>query len=630
MRRSKPGPSRATGRTAGGGPGRTDRPWPVAAVAMVPAAAALLVRLPALRGGWIWDDYVIVHEQLRAFRSPWDLFFPPDGITNFSAHYYRPLTTASYLADRYLFGERAFGFHATLLLAHAAAAALVFLLARTFLKRNREGTLAALLAALVFAVMPIHTESVAWIAGRADVLAAVPLLLAAFMLRSRPLRGQAVAGAAALFAIACLFKEAAYGFVAVAALFSAEGAGPDAGGSAQERPENDDPPPTAERNARTRTKTAMGRAGPSVSVRPVLVAALFAGVAAALLLLRVAALGGVGADLPRQEGAVGTLRSLGGALAFYLSRAVLPLSPRPIVDEIPGGLAAWLGLAAGAGVLALGLDLLARPRARMIGIGLLCFMACLAPSLAPACLRISVVPLAERYLYLPTVGLALVLAGTIVCVPAVFLRRAGLAVLAIAAGLGWISLSRSRLWSDELEFWRAAAASSRSPLARIELATALDDRGAQAEAERIYRDLLAGAGGLDSADRALVKTNLGIMLRGSGRPDEALREFTGAVRLDPSIASAWFGLATGLMEAAAKGPPAGEPDQAVLERAGDAILRAAALSPHDAEISLLLGRIQGALGRTAAARSALLRAAELDPHGEAGEEARRLLARLNH
>ena len=101
-------------------------------------------------------------------------------------NYWRPVIAATYILDALVWGVaekegatwvhlNPVGFHVTNLLFHALNVVLVFLLARVLL-RNRVG--GALVAAL-FAVHPIHTESVSWIAGRTDVIAAT-FFLAAF------------------------------------------------------------------------------------------------------------------------------------------------------------------------------------------------------------------------------------------------------------------------------------------------------------------------------------------------------------------------------------------------------------------------------------------------------------------
>ena len=87
---------------------------------------------------------------------------------------YRPIRDISYAIDYALWGERAFGFHLTNLVIHAANVLLVFALIRRF----SESLVTAMLAALIFAVHPIQTDAVTYISGRRDLLFTFFYLLA--------------------------------------------------------------------------------------------------------------------------------------------------------------------------------------------------------------------------------------------------------------------------------------------------------------------------------------------------------------------------------------------------------------------------------------------------------------------
>ncbi len=86
-------------------------------------------------------------------------------LTTYNANWH-PLTWISYLADVELFEFHAGGFHLTNLLLHVANVVLLFLVLRRMTKNMWRS---AFVAAL-FAVHPLHVESVAWISERKDVL----------------------------------------------------------------------------------------------------------------------------------------------------------------------------------------------------------------------------------------------------------------------------------------------------------------------------------------------------------------------------------------------------------------------------------------------------------------------------
>ena len=137
---------------------------------------------------------------------------PPDNIARWSYGYYRPVVILSYLADARVFGTGSpAGPHIFNVTCHLLTTMLVWLLARRVLRQIPDGGGGAVVAATVFAVHPIHTESVSWIAGRSDVLAAL-FLVTALLLALRWLdRRSAVALllAPVFFLLALLSKEIA-------------------------------------------------------------------------------------------------------------------------------------------------------------------------------------------------------------------------------------------------------------------------------------------------------------------------------------------------------------------------------------------------------------------------------------
>jgi tetratricopeptide (TPR) repeat protein len=82
-----------------------------------------------------------------------------------TSNYYRPVMTLGFLLCYQIFGPVAFGFHLASLVLHVAVVLLLYLLARDLF--NDRG--AAWAAAALFAVHPIHVESIAWISAVTDL-----------------------------------------------------------------------------------------------------------------------------------------------------------------------------------------------------------------------------------------------------------------------------------------------------------------------------------------------------------------------------------------------------------------------------------------------------------------------------
>lgn len=107
---------------------------------------------------------------------------------------YRPVAVATYAVDWELWNGSPLGFHAVNVALHGAASVLVLLL----LLRLGFTTAAGVAGAAVFAVHPVHTEAVANVVGRAEVLATVFFLLGCLLYLRRDVRPMVRVGGIAL------------------------------------------------------------------------------------------------------------------------------------------------------------------------------------------------------------------------------------------------------------------------------------------------------------------------------------------------------------------------------------------------------------------------------------------------
>ena len=118
---------------------------------------------------------------------------------------WHPLTTISHMLDCEIFGLKPWGHHLTNVLLHAAAAILLFLVLR-----QMTGALwRSAFVAAVFAVHPLHVESVAWVAERKDVLSGLFFMLtlgAYACYAQRPASRKRYVALIALFAMGLMCK----------------------------------------------------------------------------------------------------------------------------------------------------------------------------------------------------------------------------------------------------------------------------------------------------------------------------------------------------------------------------------------------------------------------------------------
>jgi tetratricopeptide (TPR) repeat protein len=108
------------------------------------------------------EENVHVRNGLTAENARWALTATEDG-------YWYPVTRLSQLVTATLFGVQAGAYHLTNLLYHASASVLLFL----FLLRATKARWRSAFVAFLFALHPLHVESVAWVAELSDVLCAV-------------------------------------------------------------------------------------------------------------------------------------------------------------------------------------------------------------------------------------------------------------------------------------------------------------------------------------------------------------------------------------------------------------------------------------------------------------------------
>ena len=119
-----------------------------------------------------FDDHVYVYENPLVVRG-----LSIEGIIGAFAHTHalnwHPLTTLSHMLDCQLYGLKAGGHHLTNIILHTISVLLLFLM----LKQITGALWQSAFVAALFAIHPLHVESVAWIAERKDVLSAVFFML---------------------------------------------------------------------------------------------------------------------------------------------------------------------------------------------------------------------------------------------------------------------------------------------------------------------------------------------------------------------------------------------------------------------------------------------------------------------
>src|SRR6201982_2779737 len=163
-------------------------------------AVILFVYANSLFNSFTMDDELYIFKNPQVTQPSLKQLFQPNKVSAV----FRPVTFATFAVNYKLNGDRPFGYHLLNLSLHAGVTMLLFLVLRAILANEPRGNIIAFVAALLFAVHPVHTEAVASIVGRSELLAA-GFLLAAWLFH---LGGRTIP-TFLCFAFAVLSKESA-------------------------------------------------------------------------------------------------------------------------------------------------------------------------------------------------------------------------------------------------------------------------------------------------------------------------------------------------------------------------------------------------------------------------------------
>lgn len=476
--------------------------------------AAIVVFLSALGNGFVnMDDPRIILEQPFLQRWTWANLWTC--VSPFPVREeFLPLRDLTYMVHHGLHGARPLGFVLGNLLFHAGTAVLVTRLGERLLPRalptasaSQVGRL-AFLAGLLFALHPIHVESVAWISGRKDVMSGVFVLLTVLAYLDH-LEANDEASARRAYAWTVAFTVAALGSKATAVSLPLVLVALDA------------------LLFPARTWGARLRA-----LAPLFVlVGLFALGYTRLLQAFGEQSGDFVAKRHPESAAVAIALTDAHVFRQYLQRLLLPVGQLLFSDQgyqttltaqVGASLALVLAALAGTGALI--------RRAPVAGLLALWFWLTLAPwNLFPHGILYG-----ERYLYLPSIGFCLLLPLLLFRVVRAE-RRVALLLTPLlllcgvqCARLAAVFKTGETLWSH------VAAAEPTNAAARMNLANyylGSDPAGVAYDAQRaeaLYREALVLA-----PHKASIHYNLGLLAESQGKLDEALERYAAADRRRP-------------------------------------------------------------------------------------------------
>ncbi len=431
---------------------------------------------------------------------------------------WHPLTWLSHMADVQVFGVVPRWHHLTNLVLHVVNTALLFLVLRAMTGAPwRSATVAAL-----FALHPLHVESVAWVAERKDVLSTMFWMLGlgayARYVRDPHIAGYLVVVLAVVFGLLAKPMVVTLPFVLLLLDYW--------------------------------PLDRFNRSSPSFATLRALAWEKFP------LFVLAAAASAVTLYAQRVDGNVAELEQLPVSARLantvvsyfgYIEKTVWPRGlavfyPHPAT--LPGGLSGWQVAVAGAALLAIsGVTLWAGVRRGYLLVGWLWFLGTLVPVIG--LVQVGHQGMADRYTYVPLIGLfiagAWALADLVEGRP---FRRAALGVvggcvLAVIVVATWTQVG---YWRNTITlFEHASRVTGVNRVAHLQLGAAYAREGRYDDAAAQYRAALA-----IKSDSVEAYNNLGIVLAQAGNPSEAAGFFRAALEISPTDARLHANLARAL------------------------------------------------------------------------------------
>lgn len=480
---------------------------------------SIAVYFNTLFNGFVFDDIENI------LKNKWitDVNFLPDIFSThvagfsgeYSTSYYRPLIHVIYMACFHVFGYAPWGFHLFNILFHMVISLLVYLISsRLFapLEFSRGSISPPLLVALLFAVHPIHTEAVAWVAGIMDISFSLFFLLSFYMyMRSmdgdRSVLNRSYFISLGAFCLAVLCKEPA---LTLPLLLAAYDYGSQVKG--------------------IRFTTFLKRYAPYLIL------------SVAYLLVRIYALKGFAPSRNKMAlSGYQYILNVFPLFAHYLEKLILPmnLSPVHVFNPVRSILETKSIVCILIALVLLLFYFIARKN-KLLFLGLSILVIPLLPAFYITAISGEEV-FAERYLYLPTFGFSIVLAFFFLlagkAMPGKSLPVTTLAVVLIGIfSIG--TIHRNKAWKDSYRLWSDSVKKNpQSAVAHQYLGYALYTAGNIDEAIREYRKALVLNPSLFDA-----RFNLGVAYHLEGSIDQAIDQYRIALKYHPGSASVHDGL----------------------------------------------------------------------------------------
>src|SRR6266566_811254 len=444
------------------------------------------------------------------------------------ARNWHPLATISHMLDCQLYGLKAGGHHATNIVLHTMAVLLLF----RVLRQMTGAVWKSAIVAALFAIHPLHVESVAWVSERKDVLSAVffLLMLEAYVCYTRAASITRFLAVAVLFAAGLMSKPMLVSAPVVLLLLDYWPL------------RRFEQPSSSRGKAKILKSDNQRRVMRRLFLEKIPLFVLSADSCVITFVLQKRATGAI-APLP-------FLWRVQNAFTSYVIYAWKTLWPTRLAVFYPypnNTLAIWEVILAIGFLLAVTVAAIVFRRERpYLFTGWFWYLGMLVPVIG--LVQVGEQGHADRYTYLPHIGLFLLAVWLAADVTAVRQSRSRFAVvtaLVIIIALAWTAFIQTSYWCNSETLWtHALAVTSDNDVAHNNLGYLCVDRGELDKAISHFETALKIRSGKSdphySVASAFVQMNLADALARKGQSDQAMVHYEEAIRLQPNYADAYY------------------------------------------------------------------------------------------
>lgn len=478
---------------------------------------AFVVFVPSLSNDFVWDDVSYIQKKAGSLNfgalGP-KLIAPELKSQSTAGNYFRPVYQASLIVDNEIWDTLPFGFHLTNIVLHSFSTVflyfLVLLLLKEFRVSGRDSI--AFISAVLFALYPLHVESVSFVSARGDILAAMFFFLAMsfYILSYRKMFYLFLAGIC--FLLSFLSKEVAIVLPIILIAFDFI-------------------------TCRLLKRTNL------IKYSLIILVTVF------YLVIRSQSYGTFG-EIFRKGSSELTLGFLGvsevifNTYLFYFIKLVFPYDLNPFIDPVPN----WgvIGLIVS---VILVIALLAgvyqsmKKKENITAFSIIWILATLLPAAVVALLSLAITKLADRFLYIPSAAIC-ILFGYLIYQISIKFNKAWLSygitsILAISFLV--VTVNGQTNWKNNLTLWEYAVSKSPSALgAKINYADALRNSGKSSEALKQY--IQVNEDNSELTTRAKLTTTHGLVVSyiDLGNYQQAQKWLDVALTYDPKYRSKYY------------------------------------------------------------------------------------------